>query len=372
MKKSICVILLILLITLCGCKEKMGYQDTEVVLDASPERTQTTLFVCGTDMDGVYTSGGTEYIKVRPLAKALSGNLDVYRDRTDHQARLTVGDKGYTFTTLDIGTETYKDCLYDGSDWYAPKDGILADIIEEYSLDELTDTENGIVYYTDYPKSDTLPEGVRVPAFMYHAVSNNCWGIEELFVSPENMEQQLKFLTENGYTPIFFEDLDKADKIEKPVLLTFDDGYVDNYTELFPLLKKYNVKATVFLITGNIGTDKYLNEAQIKEMAQSGLVSFQSHTVTHPFLSECTESELDYELMQSKLDIVRLTGKEPFVLCYPTGKYSQTSLDKTREYYQFGILMTGQTYETGDNPVKIYRKYVKRETGIESFKSMLD
>ena len=110
---------------------------------------------------------------------------------------------------------------------------------------------------------------------------------------------------------------------------------------------------------------------QVKEMADSGLVSIQSHTVTHPNLNELGKEKLDAELNNSKLEIARITGKEPFVLCYPSGKYSQTSLDKTREYYQFGLLMSGPIYETGDNPVKITRKYISRSTSLSSFKSML-
>ena len=71
---------------------------------------------------------------------------------------------------------------------------------------------------------------------MYHAVSDNMWGIDELFVSPASMEEQLRYLVDNGYEPIWFSDLAELEQYEKPVILTFDDGYDDNYTELLPLL----------------------------------------------------------------------------------------------------------------------------------------
>ena len=74
---------------------------------------------------------------------------------------------------------------------------------------------------------------------MYHAVGDDCWGEEHLFVRPAELEQQLQYLSENGY--------------EKPVILTFDDGYDDNYTLLLPLLQKYHMKATIFMIAGDIG-----------------------------------------------------------------------------------------------------------------------
>ena len=139
--------------------------------------------------------------------------------------------------------------------------------------------------------------------------------MQKLFVKPAEMEKQIQYLVENGYTPIWFEDLVNVDKIEKPVILTYDDGYMDNYVDLFPILQKYGVKATIFMITGNIDNRQtYLTSAQIKEMAQSGLVSFQSHTVTHPYLRGQSYETQEYELTQSKLDLVRLTGKMPEVM----------------------------------------------------------
>ena len=76
--------------------------------------------------------------------------------------------------------------------------------------------------------------GVRVPVLMYHAVGDDCWGEESLFVKPEELEKQLQYLSENGYETIFFEDLSHIEQYEKPVLLTFDDGYDDNAETLLP------------------------------------------------------------------------------------------------------------------------------------------
>lgn len=64
------------------------------------------------------------------------------------------------------------------------------------------------------------------------------------------MRQQLQYLWDNGYEPIFFSDLTHLEDYDKPVLLTFDDGYIGNYTELYPLLQEYNMKATIFISTG--------------------------------------------------------------------------------------------------------------------------
>ena len=89
------------------------------------------------------------------------------------------------------------------------------------------------------PEASSGESAQAVPVFMYHAVSDDVWGVEHLFVSPSEMEKQLAFLQENGYSTIWFEDLEHVGDYEKPVILTFDDGYDDNYSELYPLLQKY-------------------------------------------------------------------------------------------------------------------------------------
>jgi peptidoglycan/xylan/chitin deacetylase (PgdA/CDA1 family) len=206
---------------------------------------------------------------------------------------------------------------------------------------------------------------------MYHAVSDNCWGIAQLFVSPAEMDKQLQWLKEEGYTTIHFEDLGRVDEIEKPVLLTFDDGYLDNYSELFPLLKKHNAKATIFMITGSTGSWNHFTKEQAKEMDESGLVSLQSHTVTHEKISTLSQEQLEYELAESKKMLAEMIGKESFVLCYPYGDFSESTLLPTAEHYQFALKMSGKTFETGDPSLKIARKYVKRSTTLEEFKEMV-
>ena len=122
-------------------------------------------------------------------------------------------------------------------------------------------------------RAQRLPSsaGVRVPVLMYHAVGDDCWGEESLFVKPEELEKQLQYLSENGYETIFFEDLSRIEQYEKPVLLTFDDGYDDNAETLLPLLQKYGMKATIFLIAGDVGKPHKLTRAQLAELVQSGL-----------------------------------------------------------------------------------------------------
>ena len=255
------------------------------------------------------------------------------------------------------------------------EDGVyvpLEALCEGLGIGYFYDTDRFHAYVTPAAGRWEIPEGYRVPTLMYHGVSDEGWGAVELFVRPADLEAQLQYLTENGYTPIWFEDLAHVDKIEKPVLLTFDDGYVDNYTELFPLLQKYQVKATVFVIAGTVDYNtNNLTSAQIREMSDSGLVSIQSHTQTHPYLSALDAKTQEWEMTRSKLMLTRITGKEPYVLCYPSGNFTDETLELTRRHYRMGVDMGNFWYTTGDDPYQVRRWYVSRYTTLGAFQQLV-
>lgn len=231
----------------------------------------------------------------------------------------------------------------------------------------------GVLYITPYAGDWDVPEGYSVPVLMYHAVSDNIWGGTELFVSPSSMEEQLAYLKEHGYTTITFEDLYRIDEIEKPVLLTFDDGYDDNYEYLYPLLKKYDSKATIFMISGRIGSAEThkMTAKQLKELSRSGLVSIQSHTFTHEQLGTLSRRDQEAQIKQAANALLECTGKYPFVLCYPHGSYNEDTLDIEKKYHHFGIKINGGLYHTGDNPLLVNRYYISRYTDLSTFASYL-
>lgn len=234
------------------------------------------------------------------------------------------------------------------------------------------DEDTGVHYYTPSARRFEIPQGVNVPVLMYHAVSDDIWGGAELFVSPSDMEAQLAYIVDNGYDAIWFEDLSHIEDYDKPVILTFDDGYENNYTELFPLLKKYGVKATIFVIAKSPSNEEHMaTEQQIREMSTSGLVSIQSHTYSHAYLDELDYESTKYEMEQSKKIITRIAGKEPLVLCYPSGRYSDYTLQLGPEYYLFGIKMNGGLYNTSADPFLVNRYYVSRNTDLYSFAAYL-
>ena len=212
-----------------------------------------------------------------------------------------------------------------------------------------------------------IPEGWNVPVLMYHAVGDEIWGYSDLFVSAASMEEQLQYLQENGYESIWFSDLAHIEDYEKPVILTFDDGYDDNYTVLYPLLEKYQTKATIFVIGNAMGSTHKMTQEQVYEMAASGLVSIQSHTYTHGNLSAMDEAALRQEMERSNAALAAATGQIPYVLCYPEGKYSYLTMDVAKDYYTFALRMDGWTYQTGMDPYQVPRSFVSRRITLPDF-----
>jgi len=238
------------------------------------------------------------------------------------------------------------------------------------------DEEYKHLYCTPAAGDWEIPEGYKIPIFMYHSVTDNWHGDRALTTYPADIEMQLQYLQENGYQTIHFGDIANIEQYEKPVIYTFDDGYLDNYEELFPLLEKYQAKATFFIVTGNMEDPGYnfMNAEQVKEMSDSGLVDIQSHTDGHHFLNLRGEEALHVELGDSKLKLIRVTGKEPYVLCYPSGMEDSHVRDVAHnEYnYNFGLKMKGDVYVTGDDPMLIYRYYILRGRSLEYFAGKLE
>ena len=346
-------------------------RDPAGIVFSRMEPRETHLWVNGLETTARGLPDSPGYVRLQDVAEAAKGSFS----SDGNSAALEVWGRTAALrggsASIRIGEDQISldaPVLAEGEDWYAPAKALL----EALGLSELPDPDLDQVFYTRVVRNDEIPEGFQVPVLMYHAVGDFIWGAPELFVSPSQLEEQLQALLENGYTPITFEDLDRVDEIEKPVMLTFDDGYDDNYTELFPLLKKYKVKATIFVIVNDIGMFHKLTREQIREMSDSGLVSIQSHTMSHGYLDEMGWNRLDREHSASRLELARITGKQPFVLCYPTGRFSGSSVYFTAEYYEYGLCMSGPCYVTGSYPYLICRYYIPRDLPLATFLAYLN
>ena len=215
------------------------------------------------------------------------------------------------------------------------------------------------------PEEPQVPSGSLYPTVLtYHLIYDEPFTqYTNLFVRTADFEDQLRAMTDAGYTFLFADSFGGC--ATKSVILTFDDGYEDNYTNMFPLLKKYNARATVFMITDKIDKPGYLTSDQIREMADSGLVRFGSHTVSHSDLRSLGGDRLRRELSDSKQIIENLTGQKVNCVCYPAGGYSAAALAEAANYYSFGFTTRSGKY-SGEGALEIPRIAVRRGVNGQS------
>ena len=211
---------------------------------------------------------------------------------------------------------------------------------------------------------------IKIPVLMYHVIDEKAGTLSNLYVKTSEFERQMQYLSEQGYTPVHFAAPGAYEGIKKPVIITFDDGYEDNYTNAYPILEEYGFKATIFIITAKIGKPEHLNTEQIKEM--SDLIEFGSHTVNHNKLSALTLGQIRGELAFSQKTLEKLTGKTVRTLAYPYGAYDRRVVDIARKYYDFAVTTVGGVYTEGSDRVKISRVYIPRSFTINNFAARLN
>ena len=181
-----------------------------------------------------------------------------------------------------------------------------------------------------------LPRPPFLPrSLMFHATDLAPWpGMRAgLNVNPELLEFMLGYLKRKGYVFVTADELLTFRDPVRHVCLTFDDGYEDNYTYLFPLLKKYQTKVTIFAAQRSVFDGKpMLTPAQIKEMSDSGLVEFGSHTLNHIKLTSVSEEVADREIREGKAYIESITGKPCTSFCYPFGQFTDRDIALLKQH----------------------------------------
>lgn len=177
-----------------------------------------------------------------------------------------------------------------------------------------------------------------LPVLMYHKIGTPPPGskLRSLWVSPENFRKQVAWLLRNGFNPVTFSDLAAyahkgAALAAKPVLITFDDGYRNNYTHAYPILSELGAKGNIFLVHNTIGTHNawhdpereswvpMLTWEEVKEMQQSEVMDFGSHTMTHANLTQVSLDSAAWEARESKLRLEDKLGREMACFAYPYG-----------------------------------------------------
>lgn len=176
----------------------------------------------------------------------------------------------------------------------------------------------------------------QFPILIYHYVENvkdkRDTIRKSLNIPPNIFEAQIKTLKENGYifiTPSEMEEIRKGRLAinGKPIILSFDDGYGDFYTDIFPILKKYHIKAVAYIVPGFLDKLNYMSWNQVKEVEQSGFVEIGAHTMHHLALKGLSEDTAQNEIVDSKRVLELSLGRPITSFAYPYGSYSNQTAD---------------------------------------------
>lgn len=221
----------------------------------------------------------------------------------------------------------------------------------------------------------TFPQ--TVPILMYHAIDDyQGVGLQDLFVTPSNFEAQINYLKTNGYTLLTFEDWDKINQVNNPIMITLDDGMKNNHNilSIFQKLKdeQFTPKATIYMIADAINKEGFLSEKELRQMSDSGMISIQSHTSSHNELPQITD--YTHELQASKEKIEQITGKPVNSLAYPIGRFNDQVVEETKKYYEFAVTTkNGKFQETGirDEKLLIQRVRIHHSTTLEQFPTLI-
>jgi peptidoglycan/xylan/chitin deacetylase (PgdA/CDA1 family) len=212
-----------------------------------------------------------------------------------------------------------------------------------------------------------------LPVAMYHSVQPAASKGNALVVSAKTFDRQMQFLKKNNYTVLSLEQavdfMSRKKKMpSRTVVLTFDDGNADNYVHAFPILKKYGLPATIFLIVSDIGKPDKLNLDQIRHMQESGLISFGSHSMNHPFLDCITsDAELVKEIRGSKEALEGLLGRPVNTFSYPCGRMNQDVRQRVVNAGYMAAVVTNPGKAVGNDDVFAFKRLRISENAANLF-----
>ena len=226
-----------------------------------------------------------------------------------------------------------------------------------------------------------------VPILMYHAVSEHPRAAtRRLSVTPRSLEEQLAFLVDHGFTGMTFSDLADAFRTgravpKRPVVLTFDDGYADFAREAWPILRRYEFPATVFVTTGWIADagphaagrplDRMLDWAQIRELAMAG-IEIGAHSHSHPQLDQLDDASLCRELGDSRALLEEGIHAPVRTLAYPFGYSSnRVRLAARASGYRCAAAVRNLRATPSDDPFMLPRLTIRRSTDQTAFAAVV-
>ena len=203
--------------------------------------------------------------------------------------------------------------------------------------------------------------------FMYHNIATppKEAKLKSLYVKPSKFEMQVKILKKLGYNFVKTKQLEKS--LKKSILLTFDDGFKDFYENAFPILKKYNISAIVFIPVSLVGSfnqwdyeklnvkKPVMSWEEIIEIHRQG-IEIGSHTLTHPFLTKIPKEKAKIEIQDSKKILEDKLSTQITSFCYPYGDYDEKIKDLVVEAgYKYAFTTKEGSLEDSENLYEIKR-----------------
>ncbi|MFN2170187.1 MAG: polysaccharide deacetylase family protein [Candidatus Promineifilaceae bacterium] len=232
------------------------------------------------------------------------------------------------------------------------------------------------------------PSGVyswtlKVPILMYHYISEPPEDADkyrkDLSVTPEDFNAQMSYLAENGFETVDLYELslaitNKIDLPEKPIVISFDDGYLDNFENAFPILQKYGMQGTFFIITEFIDERRagYMTWDNVEEISKAGM-RIESHSKTHPDLSTAERDFIIYEVRGSQETIAAHIGYTPRYFCYPSGRYNEETMAILGELDFWGAVTTADgSWHGFDDRFEWSRVRMRNTTTLAEFKDTVN
>jgi peptidoglycan/xylan/chitin deacetylase (PgdA/CDA1 family) len=219
----------------------------------------------------------------------------------------------------------------------------------------------------------------RAVILMYHSVDASSDAF--MNVRPERFEAQMSYLRAKNVQVISLEELvcrlRAKESLGGAAVITFDDGYRDNFVAAFPILQRYRFPATIFVTTSLIGkTDEqgrgHLSSDDMKTMLESGLIDIQPHTQTHPKLSRASDAIAEAEIRGSKRDLETMLGETRRHFAYPFGDFSDTSVDIVRRCgFESAVTVKEGTVGPDADLFRVPRVSVDRSTTPAQFRGKI-
>jgi len=232
------------------------------------------------------------------------------------------------------------------------------------------------------PPSDGRYHSIHVPILMYHFVSDlpseSNASRRDLTVTPAIFHTHLAYLSAQGYHTISLAQLDNAlmtgaSLPAKPIVLTFDDGYEDAYTNVLPALRAYGFTATFFIITGmaDANDPAYLSWAQIRAMSALGM-DMEAHTVSHVDLRGRSREDQVKQIAGSIESLQVHTGKAVHFFAYPGGAFDAETLAilKANSIW-LAVTTRDSAWETSSAPLELPRLRIHHDMGAAGLAELL-